>query len=201
MRMTIRSIGRRGVACAAASAAVLASSAACGAGSPEASAESRPVASESAVLAQTGPGDVAPGIATGSDLQADAPAALAGEPTTIKVYKDANCGCCNKWVEHLASNGFKVETMDMPDLSLLKQKHGVAAELQSCHTAIVDGYVVEGHVPADVIRKMLKERPSIAGLAVPGMPIGSPGMEGGTKERYDVLTFDRAGRTTIYSRQ
>ena len=121
--------------------------------------------------------------------------------TLIKVYKDANCGCCNKWVEHLASNGFKVETMDMPDLSLLKQKHGVAEALQSCHTALVDGYVVEGHVPAEVIRKMLKERPSIAGLAVPGMPMGSPGMEGPTKERYDVLTFDRAGRTTVYSQQ
>ncbi|MEO7219317.1 MAG: DUF411 domain-containing protein [Gemmatimonadaceae bacterium] len=198
--MTIRNIDRRGLARAAANAAVLALSAACSAGSPEASAESRPVASESAVLARTSPGEV-PGIATGSEFQPDAPAALAGDPTTIKVYKDANCGCCNKWVEHLASNGFKVETMDMPDLSLLKQKHGVTAELQSCHTAIVDGYVVEGHVPADVIRKMLKERPSIAGLAVPGMPIGSPGMEGGTKERYDVLTFDRAGRTTIYSRQ
>jgi len=127
--------------------------------------------------------------------------ANAGEPVAIKVYKDANCGCCKKWVEHLASNGFKVETMDMPDLSLLKQKHGVADELQSCHTALVDGYVVEGHVPAEVVRRMLKERPQIAGLAVPGMPMGSPGMEGPTKERYDVLTFDRAGRTTVYSQQ
>lgn len=129
------------------------------------------------------------------------PQASGDTATLIKVYKDANCGCCNKWVEHLASNGFKVETMDMPDLSLLKQKHGVAEKLQSCHTAIVDGYVVEGHVPAEVIRKMLRERPSIAGLAVPGMPMGSPGMEGPTKERYDVLTFDRAGRTTVYSQQ
>ncbi len=147
-----------------------------------------------------------------ADASDETVTAVAGQPvpqqpaisdtgTVIKVYKDANCGCCNKWVEHLASNGFKVETMDMPDLSLLKQKHGVADALQSCHTAVVDGYVVEGHVPADVIRKMLKERPSIAGLAVPGMPMGSPGMEGATKERYDVLTFDRAGRTTVYSQQ
>ena len=136
-----------------------------------------------------------------SEQSAPSQLATADTGTLIKVYKDANCGCCNKWVEHLASNGFKVETMDMPDLSLLKQKHGVAEALQSCHTALVDGYVVEGHVPAEVIRKMLKERPSIAGLAVPGMPMGSPGMEGATKERYDVLTFDRAGRTTVYSQQ
>nr|MBA3406251.1 DUF411 domain-containing protein [Gemmatimonadaceae bacterium] len=136
-----------------------------------------------------------------SEQSAPSQLATADTGTLIKVYKDANCGCCNKWVEHLASNGFKVETMDMPDLSLLKQKHGVTDELQSCHTALVDGYVVEGHVPAEVIRKMLKERPSIAGLAVPGMPMGSPGMEGATKERYDVLTFDRAGRTTVYSQQ
>ncbi len=117
----------------------------------------------------------------------------------IKVYKDPNCGCCKEWVKHLEANGFKVETMDMPDLSLLKQKYGVKQELQACHTAIVGGYVVEGHVPADVIKQMLKEKPAIAGVAVPGMPMGSPGMEGASKERYNVLTFDRAGRTTVYA--
>jgi len=119
----------------------------------------------------------------------------------IKVYKDPNCGCCKDWVKHLEANGFKVETMDMPDLSPLKQKYGVKQELQACHTAIVGGYVVEGHVPADVIKKMLKEKPAIAGLAVPGMPQGSPGMESATKERYNVLTFDRAGRTTVYAQR
>lgn len=119
----------------------------------------------------------------------------------IKVYKDANCGCCKEWVKHLEANGFKVETMDMPDLSLLKQKYGVKEELQACHTAIVGGYVVEGHVPADVIKQMLKEKPAIAGVAVPGMPQGSPGMESATKERYNVLTFDRAGRTTVYAQR
>lgn len=124
-----------------------------------------------------------------------------GAPVSIKVYKDANCGCCAKWADHLTANGFKVETMDMPDLSLIKQKYGVKDELQSCHTAIVNGYVVEGHVPADVIRKMLKDKPAIVGLAVPGMPMGSPGMEGPTRERYDVLTFDRAGRTSIYAKR
>ncbi len=119
----------------------------------------------------------------------------------IKVYKDPDCGCCKEWVKHLEANGFKVETMDMPDLSLLKEKYGVKQELQACHTAIVGDYVVEGHVPADVIKKMLKEKPAIAGLAVPGMPMGSPGMEGATKERYNVLTFDRAGRTTVYAQR
>ena len=123
------------------------------------------------------------------------------DPISIKVYKDANCGCCAKWIDHLAADGFKVEAIDLEpaDLSLVKQKHGVKDELQSCHTGVVNGYVVEGHVPADVIRKMLNDKPSIAGLAVPGMPIGSPGMEGVNRERYDVLTFDRAGRTTVYA--
>lgn len=167
--------------------------------------ESAGAATEAATLSEPS-GDVvtvatADGSVSGNpELPGSArPALAAGDPVTIKVYKDANCGCCNKWVEHLATNGFKVETMDMPDLSLLKQKHGVTDKLQSCHTAIVDGYVVEGHVPADVIRKMLKDRPSIAGLAVPGMPAGSPGMEGDTKERYDILTFDRAGKTGVYA--
>ena len=119
----------------------------------------------------------------------------------IKVYKDPNCGCCKLWVEHLEQNGFKVEVMDMPDLSAVKTKYGVRQELQSCHTAVVGDYAVEGHVPADLIHKMLKEKPAIAGLAVPGMPMGSPGMEGATKERYNVLTFDRAGRTTVYAQR
>jgi hypothetical protein len=118
---------------------------------------------------------------------------------TIKVYKDANCGCCKEWVKHLEENGFTVEVMDMPDLSAVKTKYGVTSELQACHTAVTGDYVVEGHVPADLIVKMLNEKPAIAGLAVPGMPAGSPGMEGATKERYDVLTFDRAGRTTVYA--
>jgi hypothetical protein len=117
----------------------------------------------------------------------------------VKVYKDANCGCCVKWIEHLQQNGFKVEAMDMPDMSLVKQKYGVKPEMQACHTAVIGDYVVEGHVPADVIMKMLREKPAIAGLAVPGMPAGSPGMEGAMKERYDVLTFDRAGHSTVYA--
>ena len=121
------------------------------------------------------------------------------KPIAIKVYKTPQCGCCKGWVQHLRDNGFQVETMDMPDLSMIKQKYGVKRELQACHTAIVNGYVVEGHVPADVILRMLKEHPAIAGLAVPGMPSGSPGMEGGSKQAYDVLTFDKAGHTKVYA--
>jgi len=121
------------------------------------------------------------------------------KPIAIKVYKTPACGCCKGWVQHLRDNGFQVETMDMPDLSMVKQKYGVKPDLQACHTAIVNGYVVEGHVPAEVLLKFLKEHPAVAGIAVPGMPSGSPGMEGGSKQAYDVLTFDRAGHTKVYA--
>jgi hypothetical protein len=130
--------------------------------------------------------------------------AIAQPSTTlasIKVYKDPNCGCCKEWVKHLEQNGFKVEVVDMPDLSAVKAKYGVTDTLKACHTGVVNGYVVEGHVPADLILKMLKEKPAIAGLAVPGMPMGSPGMEGASKQHYDVLTFDRAGHTSVYAQR
>ena len=91
--------------------------------------------------------------------------------------------------------------MDMPDLALVKQKYGVTPALEACHTAVVGNYVVEGHVPADVIKRLLKERPAVVGIAVPGLPGGSPGREGAMKERYDVLTFDRAGRSRVYARK
>jgi hypothetical protein len=101
---------------------------------------------------------------------------------------------------HLQSNGFPVKPQDIDDLEPLKRKHGVPASLEGCHTALVDGYVVEGHVPADLIDRLLRERPPVVGLAVPGMPVGAPGMESpGAPERYQVLTFDRNGRTTVFS--
>ena len=142
-------------------------------------------------------------IAPAESAPAAAPASVASNASLvpIKVYKDPNCGCCKAWIEHLEQNGFKVEVIDMPELSSVKAKYGVKRELQACHTAVVGDYTVEGHVPADLILKMLKEKPAIAGLAVPGMPMGSPGMEGATKERYDILTFDRAGRTTVYAQR
>jgi hypothetical protein len=95
--------------------------------------------------------------------------------------------------------GFKVETVDMPDLSAVKAKYGITHDLEACHTAVVNGYTVEGHVPPDLIVKMINERPAIKGLAVPGMPMGSPGMEGASKQPYDVLTFDSAGHTAVYA--
>ena len=119
----------------------------------------------------------------------------------VTVYKSATCGCCKLWVTHLKDNGFPVKAEDVADLEAVKKKHGVPEALQSCHTALVDGYVVEGHVPADLIDRLLAERPQVAGLAVPGMPIGSPGMEvpGRPADRYQVLTFDRGGRTGVFA--
>lgn len=119
--------------------------------------------------------------------------------TTITVYKDASCGCCNKWVDHLKENGFQVTAYDTTDLMKIKTEHGVPGKLSSCHTALVNDYVVEGHVPADVIQRLLTEKPDVAGIAVPGMPMGSPGMEGSYSEPYYVLTFDREGNTKVYT--
>lgn len=138
---------------------------------------------------------------------APAPVAVASEASAVsaassiplKVYKDPNCGCCKDWIKHLEQSGFKVEVVDMPDLSAVKTKYGVKPELQACHTAVVGNYTVEGHVPADLIVKMLNEKPAIAGIAVPGMPSGSPGMEGGAKEAYDVIAFDKDGKTSVYA--
>jgi hypothetical protein len=120
---------------------------------------------------------------------------------SVTVYKDPNCGCCSKWVDYMKANGFNVTAIDTSDVASIKAKHGIGSELQSCHTAIVGDYAIEGHVPAEEIHRMLKEKPTIAGLAVPGMPTGSPGMEGAIKEKYDILTFDRAGRTTVYAQR
>ena len=108
-----------------------------------------------------------------------------------------------QWVGHLQENGFKVQTKDVfgRKFTDLKDKHGVPEKLHSCHTAVVNGYVVEGHVPADLIQRLLKEKPAIVGLAVPGMPVGSPGMEGPKPEPYEVLTFDKNGKTTVYAKR
>jgi hypothetical protein len=119
--------------------------------------------------------------------------------TEITVYKTPTCGCCSAWVEHLEKNGFVVKAKDVPDLTALKRHYGVTQELASCHTGFVEGYVVEGHVPADVIAKLLKDKPKVKGIAVPGMPMGSPGMEGPRSEPYDVVTFDSTGKTGVFA--
>jgi len=121
--------------------------------------------------------------------------------TEVTVYKSPTCGCCKQWVKHMQANGFTVKAYDVADIMQYKTANGVPLTLGSCHTAIVNGYVIEGHVPANDIKRLLKERPPVRGLAVPGMPVGSPGMEQGAhKDHYDVLTFDAQGRTTTFAR-
>lgn len=119
----------------------------------------------------------------------------------VDVYKSPTCGCCAKWVEHLRNHGFTVRTTDMTDLAPLKASHGVPRQVESCHTALVDGYVLEGHVPAADVQRLLKDRPTIAGLAVGGMPVGSPGMEvaGAEAQRYDVMSFEADGSTRVFA--
>ena len=118
----------------------------------------------------------------------------------IYVYKNPYCGCCNKWISYLKEKGYAVKSENTQMLPAMKEAIGVTSELASCHTAVVDGYFLEGHVPADDIKRLLEERPDIKGLAVPGMPIGSPGMEqGDIKERYDVMAVKKDGSTYIYS--
>ena len=126
---------------------------------------------------------------------------VAADLPTITVYKSPTCGCCSKWVDHLEANGFTVKTTDMPDVTPVKQRFGLPGSLASCHTAVVDGYAIEGHVPAADVKRLLEERPDITGLAVPGMPIGSPGMEieGRPVDRYDVIAFDRRGGQEVFA--
>lgn len=121
--------------------------------------------------------------------------------TEVLMYKDPNCGCCGAWAKHLQAEGFNVTERISNNMDAIKAEYGVAARLASCHTAIVDGYVIEGHVPADDIKRLLKERPQIAGLTAPGMPAKSPGMqaEGLPPKGYDVLSFDKRGGTAVYS--
>ncbi len=117
----------------------------------------------------------------------------------IEVYKSPSCGCCGDWIKHLRANGFEVRAHDVPDASPYRARFGVPERLGSCHTATVAGYAIEGHVPANDIKRLLAARPKAAGLAVPGMPAGSPGMEGPKSDPYDVLLFDATGRTQIFA--
>jgi Cu/Ag efflux protein CusF len=125
------------------------------------------------------------------------------QATTVHVWKDPNCGCCHLWVEHLQASGFQVEVRDVGNTAARKRL-GMPEKLGSCHTASVGGYVIEGHVPATEIHRLLKERPVALGLSVPGMPIGSPGMDGpeykGRRDAYDVLLVQKDGRTTRFQR-
>lgn len=107
----------------------------------------------------------------------------------LKVYKDRACGCCRKWASHIEDAGIAVRVVDTDDMMAIKRRLGVPDDLQSCHTAEISGYVIEGHVPAAAVKRLLSEAPEASGLAVPGMPVGSPGMEGGAPEVYDIVLF------------
>ena len=126
-------------------------------------------------------------------------AVQAGEPKAM-VYKTPTCGCCSKWIEHLEENGFEVKSKNLSDVNPVKRMNGVPMRLASCHTAIIGGYFVEGHVPAQDVKRLLAERPNVAGIVVPRMPVGSPGMEGPNPEAYSVLAVKKDGSTEVFSR-
>jgi hypothetical protein len=125
-----------------------------------------------------------------------------GAPVTITVYKSPLCGCCGEWVKHVQRSGFAVKIVAVEELTEINKSAGVPKSLEACHTALVGAYAVVGHVPADLVQKMLAGKPAIAGIAVPGMPQGSPGMEQGLgKVRYDVIAFERSGKTSVYAKR
>ncbi|MDM8568460.1 DUF411 domain-containing protein [Thiotrichales bacterium HSG1] len=121
------------------------------------------------------------------------------EVKDITVYRSPNCGCCGGWIQHLQEHKFNVIDIKTNNMSNLKQKYGITEKLASCHTAIIDGYVIEGHVPAADIKQLLSQKPDVVGLTVPEMPVGTPGMEmGDRKDPFAVLTFDKDGNTSIF---
>lgn len=126
---------------------------------------------------------------------------MLSDKTEVVMYKNEGCQCCTKWGDHMMEGEFTVEEVPTPVLMQVKQENGISRELASCHTALVDGYVVEGHVPIEDVRRLLEERPDAIGLAVPGMPVGSPGMEtpGRTPDNYDVLLVNKDGSTSVFA--
>jgi hypothetical protein len=142
---------------------------------------------------------VAASACTDADAAPQADVQPNADLPTVLVYKSATCGCCKGWIAHLEAEGFTVDARDVRDLMTVKRDGGVPPAMSSCHTAIVDGYVVEGHVPADQVKRLLVERPDIAGIAAPGMPIGSPGMEGANAQPYQVLSFTHDGQAAVFA--
>lgn len=122
------------------------------------------------------------------------------EAPVLRVVKSPTCGCCQAWVDYMKGQGFTVQVENKDEFTALKRANGVTPQLESCHTAFVDGLVVEGHVPADIVKRLLRNRPKgVKGVSVPGMPRGSPGMESPVKDRYTVYTFDAQGKATPYA--
>lgn len=146
----------------------------------------------------------APGAesAAAATLAVHDPASLrAADAPVVTLYKNPTCHCCGEWAEHLEANGFRVDVREGANLIQVKGEHGVAPSLSSCHTALAGEYVLEGHVPADVIAQLLSERPGIRGLAVPGMPSGVPGMPdpGPNRKPYEILAIGEDGSTSLYA--
>lgn len=129
-----------------------------------------------------------------------APAA-AQDKTPIVVYKDPNCGCCHQWVDYLKANGFTPSVTDTGNMGAIRTRYKIPSSLTSCHTGVIGGYVIEGHIPAADIRKLLAQRPKgVVGLTIPGMPASAPGMDQTPFQPYTVLAFDAAGKTTVFAR-
>jgi hypothetical protein len=125
--------------------------------------------------------------------------APATKKPTITVYKDPNCGCCKNWIAYLAKHGYTVDAKDTPNMTEIKRSLGVPDALTACHTAVVNGYLIEGHVSAEDIDRLLAQKPTIAGIAVPGMPMSSPGMDGPRTQGYKVFSFDKTGKTRVFA--
>jgi hypothetical protein len=138
---------------------------------------------------------------SGVGAQGQAAKKAAASAQAVTVHLTPTCGCCGKWVEHLKAAGFAVTTNVTTQLDAVPERQRVPSQLRTCHTAVVGSYLVEGHVPADVIQKLLKEKPKLAGIAVPGMPIGSPGMEGPNPRPYSIVAFTADGATSEFARR
>jgi hypothetical protein len=137
----------------------------------------------------------------GLSAVASVPARAATAWPAVDVFKSPTCGCCGAWVEHLKASGFDVRVTEVDDTAAARKRLGMPDAFGSCHTATVGGYVLEGHVPAAEVKRLLGAKPKAIGLAVPGMPVGSPGMEvGGRRDPFDVLLVERNGRSTVYAR-
>ena len=138
-------------------------------------------------------------LGSGALLVAGLDAAVAQAAPQLLVFKNPACGCCGEWMKHMRANGFRVDARDVADVGPVRQRHAVPEALASCHTALVGGYVIEGHVPAADVWRLLRERPAVTGLAVPGMVVGSPGMEQGKPQPYATIAFNERG-TRVFAR-
>jgi len=126
-------------------------------------------------------------------------AVVANETIDMTVYRSPTCSCCKRWVSHVEQNGFKVKDIVTDGVQAIKDQNGITPAIASCHTALVGGYAIEGHVPASDIKALLQNKPKVAGISVPGMPVGTPGMEmGGKKDAYDVISFDKEQKTQVF---